>query len=441
MSLSNDPHQSSPRESSPRAIRAAVIVAALGYFVDVYDIVLFSIIRVPSLRELGLDGEQLMSNGVWLLNLQMGGMLLGGILWGILGDKLGRIQVLFGSILMYSVANVANAFVNDVTSYSVCRFFAGLGLAGEIGAGITLVAEMMPRHRRGLATTLVATIGVSGACVAALLGDFFSWRTAYMVGGLGGFLLLALRVGVYESGMFNAVRENKEIAKGDLTLLLSDGRFWRYLSCVGVGMPLFFFVGLLITFAPEIGIALQMTGDLKASQAVLYYAAGMVMGDVASGLLSQYLHSRKKVLGVFLVFAAAIMTLMVTGEGNHPTYYYALTLLGGFSIGYWAVLITTSAEQFGTNLRATVTSTVPNFVRGMTVPITLLFEALKPHLGTVDAVRVVGILCFGLAALGWRSIKETFHTDLNFIERRGGAQDVPSSEWREPPEERLVGNL
>jgi hypothetical protein len=262
-----------------------------------------------------------------------------------------------------------------------------------------------------------------------------------MVGGLGGFLLLALRVGVYESGMFNAVREDKEIAKGDLTLLLSDGRFWRYLSCVGVGMPLFFFVGLLITFAPEIGTALQMKGDLKASQAVLYYATGMVMGDVASGLLSQYLHSRKKVLGLFLVLAAMVMTLMVIGEGHSPTYYYALTLLGGFSIGYWAVLITTSAEQFGTNLRATVTSTVPNFVRGMTVPITLLFEALKPHLGTVDAVRVVGMLCFGFAALGWRSIKETFHTDLNFVERRGGAQTTPLPEWREPPEERLVGNL
>lgn len=427
--------------ASVRAIRAAVLVAALGYFVDVYDIVLFTIIRVPSLKDLGIQDEQLLLDGVWLLNLQMGGMLLGGILWGILGDKLGRIQVLFGSILMYSVANLANAFVGDITSYSVCRFFAGLGLAGEIGAGITLVAEMMPRHRRGLATTLVATIGVSGACFAAFLGDTFSWRTAYVVGGVGGFLLLALRVGVYESGMFNAVRDDKDIAKGDVSLLFSDGRLSRYLSCVGVGVPMFFFVGLLVTFAPEIGKAMNMTGDLKASQAVLCYAAGMVLGDISSGLLSQYLQSRKRVLGLFLAAAAAVMTLMVTGSGHSPTYYYTLTFLGGFSIGYWAVLITTSAEQFGTNLRATVTSTVPNFVRGMTVVVTLFFEGLKPLLGTVDAVRVVGVLSFCVAALGWRSIRETFHADLNFVERRGSVDPSPLVEEIGHSEERLVGNL
>lgn len=428
-------------ESSTKAIRAAILVAALGYFVDVYDIVLFTIIRVPSLRELGLEGEQLLVEGVWLLNLQMGGMLLGGILWGILGDKLGRIQVLFGSILMYSVANLANAFVHDITAYSVCRFFAGLGLAGEIGAGITLVAEMMPRKKRGLATTLVATIGVSGAVFAAFLGDLFSWRTAYIVGGLGGFVLLALRIGVYESGMFNAVREDKGIEKGDLTLLMSDGRLLRYLSCVGVGLPMFFFVGLLVTFAPEIGKAMSMTGDLKASQAVLYYAAGMVLGDVSSGLLSQYLQSRRRVLGLFLACAAVVMALMVTGEGHSPKYYYTLTFLGGLSIGYWAVLITTSAEQFGTNLRATVTSTVPNFIRGTTVVVTFLFEGLKPFIGTVDAVRIVGVLCFGIAALGWRSIRETFHADLNYVERRGIADGVPLVEERSLVEERMVGNL
>lgn len=428
-------------ESSASAIRAAILVAALGYFVDVYDIVLFTIIRVPSLRELGLEGEQLLSDGVWLLNLQMGGMLLGGIVWGVLGDKLGRIQVLFGSIVMYSLANLANAFVHDVTSYSLCRFFAGLGLAGEIGAGITLVAEMMPQHRRGLATTLVATIGVLGACVAGLLGDVFHWRTAYIVGGLGGLLLLALRVGVYESGMFNAVRDDRGITKGDLSLLVRDGRLGRYLSCIFVGMPMFFFVGLLITFAPEIGKALQISGDLEAAQAVLCYSMGMALGDVASGLLSQYFKSRKKVIGLFLVVAAVTMTLMVTGEGRSPLYYYTLISLGGFGIGYWAVLVTTSAEQFGTNLRATVTSSVPNFVRGTTIPVTLLFEVLKPYLGMLDAIRVVGILCFGFAAFGLRSIHETFSADLNFVEHRGLPQGVKMEAPPPPFEEKLVGNL
>lgn len=431
--------KSSP-QSSDKAIRAAVLVAALGYFVDVYDIALFGIVRVPSLKELGFSDEQILYDGVTLLNLQMGGMLLGGILWGILGDKLGRIQVLFGSILMYSIANLANAFVHDMTTYSLCRFFAGLGLAGEIGAGITLVSEMMPKNRRGLATTIVATVGVSGAVAAALVGDFLHWRTAYIVGGVGGLVLLALRVGVYESGMFSAVKENTEIKKGDLTLLLSDGRVWRYLSCIGVGIPMFFFIALLTTLAPEIGRALNTTGELRSAQAVLYYATGITIGDVCSGLLSQYLQSRKKVLALFLSSAAVIMTLMVFAEGCTPQYYYNLAFLGGFSIGYWAVLVTTSAEQFGTNLRATVTSTVPNFVRGATVAITLLFEGLKPYLGTIESVRVVGVICYGLAFLGLYKLRETFHRDLNFIEQRGGANDDVIIDPMPQVDERRVGN-
>jgi putative MFS transporter len=413
------PHTTRFPKTGDNAIKAAVLVAALGYFVDVYDIALFSIIRVPSLRELGLSEERILNDGVILLNLQMAGMLLGGILWGVLGDKLGRIQVLFGSILMYSIANLANSFVHDMTTYSICRFFAGLGLAGEIGAGITLVSEMMPKKRRGLATTLVAAVGVSGAIAAALVGDMLYWRTAYIVGGLGGLALLALRVGVYESGMFNAVKEDGSIKKGDLALLTRDGRFLRYLACVGVGVPMFFFIALLMTLAPEIGRALRTTEELRAAQACLYYAIGMTLGDVASGLLSQYLKSRKKVLALFITSAATIMTLMVFAEGRSAQFYYNLSLIGGFSIGYWAVLVTTAAEQFGTNLRATVTSTVPNFVRGSTVIITLLFEALKPYLGTIEAVRVVGLVCYAAAFLGLYALRETFHADLNCVERRG----------------------
>jgi MFS family permease len=401
------------------AIKTAVLVAALGYFVDVYDIALFSIIRVPSLRELGLSEERILDEGVTLLNLQMAGMLLGGILWGVLGDKLGRIQVLFGSILMYSIANLCNAFVHDMTTYSICRFFAGWGLAGEIGAGITLVSEMMPKKRRGLATTLVATVGVSGAIAAAVVGDMLYWRTAYIVGGVGGLALLALRVGVYESGMFNSVKEDSSIKKGDLVLLTRDGRFLRYLACVGVGVPMFFFIALLMTLAPEIGRALHTTEELRAAQACLYYAIGMTLGDVGSGLLSQYLRSRKKVLALFIASAATIMTLMVFAEGRSAQFYYNLALIGGFCIGYWAVLVTTAAEQFGTNLRATVTSTVPNFVRGSTIVITLSFEALKPYLGTIEAVRVVGLACYAIAFVGLYALRETFHADLNFVEQRG----------------------
>jgi putative MFS transporter len=415
--------------SSSNALRIAILVAALGYFVDVYDIVVFSIVRVPSLNDLGLSDEQVLEDGVLLLNLQMGGMLLGGILWGLLGDKIGRIQVLFGSILLYSVANIANAFVHDLTTYSLCRFFSGVGLAGEIGAGITLVSEMMPTKKRGLATTLVATIGVSGAIAAALLAEVFHWRTSYIIGGVGGLALLALRIGVYESGMFSAIKDDRSIRKGDILLLFRDGRWTRYISCICVGIPMFFFISLLMALAPEVGAALNTTAPLSAGQAALHYSIGLTLGDVASGLLSQYFRSRKKALAVFIVCALLSSGLLAFAHGASPRYYYNLALLGGFSIGYWAMLLTTAAEQFGTNLRATVASTVPNFVRGSTVGITLLFGLLRPYLGTIESIRFVGVVCFGLGFWGLYRLRETFHVDLDFVEQRGVSNnDTPASD-------------
>ncbi len=425
-------------QSSPKALRIAILVAALGYFVDVYDIVVFSIVRVASLQSLGFSEERILEDGVLLLNLQMGGMLLGGIFWGLLGDKIGRIQVLFGSILLYSVANLANAFVHDLTSYGICRFFSGVGLAGEIGAGITLVSEMMPKNRRGLATTLVATIGVSGAIAASTIGELVHWRTAYIIGGLGGFALLALRVGAFESGIFRAVKEDSSIKKGDISLLFRDRRFARYISCICVGIPLFFFVTLLMALAPEVGKALNVTAPLSAGQAALHYSIGITLGDVASGLLSQYLKSRKKALAIFLMGALIISSLLVFADGASPRYFYNLALIGGFSIGYWAMLLTTAAEQFGTNLRATVASTVPNFVRGSTIGITLLFEFLRPYLGMIESVRVVGALSFAIGFWGLYRLRETFHVDLDFIEQRGVSNDdVPSISEKD---ERLVVN-
>ena len=415
--------------SSSNALRIAILVAALGYFVDVYDIVVFSIVRVPSLNDLGLSDEQVLEDGVLLLNLQMGGMLLGGILWGLLGDKIGRIQVLFGSILLYSVANIANAFVHDLTTYSLCRFFSGVGLAGEIGAGITLVSEMMPTKKRGLATTLVATIGVSGAIAAALLAEVFHWRTSYIIGGVGGLALLALRIGVYESGMFSAIKNDSSIRRGDILLLFRDGRWTRYISCICVGIPMFFFISLLMALAPEVGAALNTTAPLSAGQAALHYSIGLTLGDVASGLLSQYFRSRKKALAVFIVCALLSSGLLAFAHGASPRYYYNLALLGGFSIGYWAMLLTTAAEQFGTNLRATVASTVPNFVRGSTVGITLLFGLLRPYLGTIESIRFVGVVCFGLGFWGLYRLRETFHVDLDFVEQRGVSNnDTPASD-------------
>ena len=394
----------------------AVLVAALGYFVDVYDIVLFSIVRVASLKSLGFEGEELLSKGVLLINMQMIGMLVGGILWGIWGDKRGRIQVLFGSILMYSLANLANAFVTNLEWYAVLRFIAGVGLAGEIGAGITLVSELMDKEKRGVGTTIVATVGVSGAVVAGLVGEVFDWRTAYIIGGSMGLALLLLRVSVCESGIFDKVKKS-EIVKGDLRLLFrSRERMGRYISCILVGVPIWFVVGIIVTFCPEIGRALSMKELPSVSLAVFYCYVGLTVGDLASGLFSQIVKSRRKALFVFLSGVFLISMAILNLPGKDVKFYYGALIALGFFSGYWAVFVTTAAEQFGTNLRATVATSVPNFVRGSTVIMTLLFDGLKGYLGVVGSAQVVCLLACGCAFFAlWRA-RETYGIDLNFVE-------------------------
>ncbi len=393
-----------------------VAVAALGYFVDVYDLILFSIVRVKSLKSLGLDGEALLTNGVRLLNMQMLGMLLGGVLWGIWGDKRGRLSVLFGSICLYSLANVANGLVHSVDAYAFCRFVAGVGLAGELGAGITLVSESLPKETRGYGTMVVATIGIFGAVAAVLVGDFFDWRTAFFIGGVLGLLLLLLRVGVFESGLYKKL-EGKTLSRGSFrTILRSRRSALKYAACVGMGLPLWFVVGVLITFSPEFGRAMGMPQPPVAGQAVLFCYLGLVLGDFLSGMLSQILKSRRKVMFFFLFLTGASMAAYLSGVGNSLAGFYTVCSFMGFSVGYWAVLVTVAAEQFGTNVRATVTTTVPNFVRGLLVPLTLIFQLLKPSLGLVGAAGAVGAFCVAGAFVSILFLEETHHKDLDYYE-------------------------
>lgn len=398
-------------------VTAGIIVAALGYFVDIYDIILFSIVRVESLKSLGLSGDDLLHTGVYLINMQMFGMLVGGVLWGVWGDKRGRISVLFGSILLYSVANLANGMVQTVGQYAFWRFIAGVGLAGELGAGITLVSESMSKDKRGLGTTLVAAVGCAGAVAAVLVGDYFqNWRVSYFIGGGLGLLLLFMRVAVYESGLYSHMH-SLDVPKGDLRMLFSNrSRVFRYLGCIMSGMPLWFIVGVLVTFSPEFGAAFGAPEAPNAGTAVMYTYIGIVLGDVASGLLSQLLQSRKKVIGLFLMLTAISCVLYLSASAPSLGYIYALCLFMGFAVGYWAVFVTTAAEQFGTNLRATVTTTVPNFVRGALVPVTWLFQTLKPGLGIIGSASCVGALTIGLAALSLLILEESFSKDLDFLE-------------------------
>ena len=394
----------------------SVIVSALGYFVDIYDLILFGIVRVPSLTQLGYSGEDLIKNGIFLLNTQMAGMLLGGIIWGILGDKKGRISVLFGSIFLYSIANLANAFVNDLTSYALCRLFAGIGLAGELGAAVTLISEILPKEVRGYGTAVVASLGVSGAVAAAIVGDIFDWKTAYVIGGVLGLMLLVMRIKMFESGIYESIKDSK-ISKGNfLKLFTNKNRLFRYLNCILIGLPIWFVVGVLITFSPEFGKVLGVTEPISAGKSIMFTYIGLIFGDFTSGFFSQYIKSRKKVIAVYIVLTFIFILVYLFSRNISLGFFYTICIMLGLSIGYWAVFITIAAENFGTNLRSTVTTTVPNFIRGSVVLITLLFGFLRGSMGMIYSALLVGLLTIIIAAISLYNLDETFGKDLDFIE-------------------------
>lgn len=410
---------SHPAKSPGTVLTAAVIVAALGYFVDIYDLILFSIVRVKSLNDLGiLDKAAVTDRGLFLINMQMGGMLLGGMLWGILGDKKGRLSVLFGSILLYSLANIANGFVQTIEQYAWLRLIAGIGLAGELGAGITLVSESLPKEKRGYGTMIVATVGVSGAMLGYWVGEKLGWRNAYFVGGGLGLTLLLLRVSVFESGMFRQVQAQAGVARGNfLSLFTNPVRLGKYLRVLLIGVPLWFVVGILVTLAPEFGRVLGLTGEVTAGLAVFWCYFGLVFGDFMSGALSQAWHSRNKALQVFLGFCAVLVAVYLFGiQGASPATFYAVCFVLGISVGFWALFVTVAAEQFGTNLRATVATTAPNFARGAVVGLVPAFKYLSGQLGFVPGAAVLGGLTLLVAFWAVSTLPESFHKDLDYVE-------------------------
>lgn len=409
------------RTPSSSIFTTAVLVAALGYFVDIYDLLLFAIIRIESLQDLGLSPEQISVDGEAILSWQMWGLLLGGIIWGVMGDKRGRLSVLFGSIILYSLANIANGLVQDVDQYKWIRFVAGLGLAGELGAGITLVSELTAKEKRGIATSLVAGIGLTGAVVAFIMKQNFDWRTCYFIGGGLGLLLLLLRISVFESGMFHEVKK-QEVKRGNLLMLVTNAdRLKRYVLSVLVGLPTWFVIGVLVAFSNDFGREFGIKEPIDPGKAIMYAYAAISIGDILIGFVSQWLRSRKKALYVFYGITAIFMLLFFTAlwNGSAAAMYWICAGLG-FGTGFWAIFVTMGAEQFGTNIRATAATTIPNMVRGLlAVFIIPLFQWLRgiEGLGYVNGAIVAAIIIMSIAFVASLLVRETFGKDLNFVEK------------------------
>lgn len=421
------------KDNTKNPLNILVIVASLGYFVDIYDLILFQVIKNPSLESMGLSGTALTDAGLSLMNWQMIGMLLGGIIWGILGDKRGRVSVLFGSIIMYSLANIANAFVTDIDTYAWLRLIAGIGLAGELGAGITLVSETMHKQHRGYGTMIIVSFGVLGAVAANLVarnGDIFSgmffkltghqfsnWQIAYIIGGLLGLFLLILRIGVYESGMYNQV-SSSNIQRGQfLKLFTNKNDLLKYMACIAIGVPIWYMIGVLIALSKDIlatkGIDAAVTGN-----AVMYFYLGTSLGDFMSGYWSQIFKSRKKIVLLFLVLTVIAVPIYLYTVVQSTMVFYFICAFLGFAAGYWAVFVLIASEQFGTNIRSTVTTTVPNFVRGSLVLLTLLLNLLWKNAGfsLITSCVIVGVISVGTALIALNYLKETYAKDLDYSE-------------------------
>ncbi len=397
-----------------------VIVAALGYFVDIYDLLLFTIVKAPSMRGLGATDATMLVDSTRVINWQMGGLLIGGILWGILGDKRGRLSVLFGSIILYSVANFVTGYIQTVEQYAWCRFIAGLGLAGELGAGITLVSELLPKRVRGVGTSLVAGVGLFGAVAAYFTFQLTQdWRLCYKIGGALGIMLLFLRVKVAESGMFSQVKET-EVSRGNFLMFFQNvNRFKKYLLAILIGLPTWYVIGILVNQSDRFGREMFGSTTIDSGRSVMFAYTGIAMGDIIIGLVSQYFKSRKKALLVFYLMTMAWLTVFFSPLNDSNTSMYFVCGMLGFSTGFWAIFVTMGAEQFGTNLRATAATTVPNMVRGALPLINLMFLDLFQrswHWSLVQSGIVTGIVTVSITLIAFYFTEETFHKDLQFVE-------------------------
>ncbi|HUQ66983.1 MAG TPA: MFS transporter [Flavitalea sp.] len=400
-----------------------VIVAALGYFVDIYDLLLFTIVREPSLRDLGVIDANMIAASTKIINWQMTGLLIGGIIWGMMGDKRGRLSVLFGSIMLYSIANFLTGYVTDINQYAGARFFAGLGLAGELGAGITLVSELLPKNKRGVGTSLVAGIGLFGAVFAYFTFQFtdHDWRLCYKIGGVLGMLLLFLRISVAESGMFRQIKMSADVQRGNILMFFNNSdRFKKYLFAILIGLPTWYVIGILVNYSNRFAKAFYGDTSVDSGKAIMYSYIGIAIGDILIGLVSQYFKSRKKALFIFYGLTIVSVILFFSAVNTNDTMMYAICTAMGFSTGFWAIFVTMGAEQFGTNLRATAATTIPNMVRGSLPLLNMLFKDIFQdnfHWNIVHSGIITGIFTIIIALVAAYKTKETFHKDLNYVER------------------------
>lgn len=410
-----------------QSIALLILVASLGYFVDAYDLIIASVVRSSAIVELGLAqvGTPEHTKYAQLFEyVQSAGILLGGIIFGVYSDKKGRKKALYYSIAIYSIANILNGLLSASvpfvgTVYCILRFICGFALAAELSIGIVMISETMKAKHRGYGTMIVVSFGILGAVLAAVLFEFIGihWQTLYLIGGIAGVLLLIFRFSVKETNPFLDL-ENQESERGSWVMIFKNRRLLKILfNAILLGFPIYFFISIPIKFATDYGKELGLT--IKGTIPIIVFYIAMSVSDIIANYLCQLFENRKKVLYFYLGLCTISVFLLHFYPPTTPEqYFYLFSPLMGFASGYWALLITFTNEQIGTNIRSTYTTAVPNVVRSLFIPIQLLLTVLQPTFGTSTSVFYIGVLAVILALLGLYSLKETWGKNLKFIDEK-----------------------
>lgn len=399
-----------------KILSATVVIASLGYFVDVYDMFVFNVVRTSSLSDLKLSGAELTHAGLDISNCQWIGLLLGAYFWGVLGDRIGRKKALLSSVIIYSVGSLLSSGVTDVPTYMFARFITGLGLAGEMGSGIALITERLHFTKRAYGILIFLVFSFCGVLAAAFAGTLLPWRTNYLIGAAGGAVLLLCRFGLPESSMYQSMK-NKNLVRGGLRIIFRRKDLRRkYFSGIALLLPGVFVPQIIWTLSPELSKARGLTEPIAAPMVLGLGFSTVILVDIVATSISEKYKSRKLASIVFLLLGLPAFAAYLLWDVRSTTEFYFINCLLAVTFGLWLVNSTWLAENFGTNVRATVATTIPNFTRALTVPMNLAFASLR-FMGLLPDIACMGVVVFALAFIGWLGLPETWGRDVDFNER------------------------
>jgi MFS transporter, putative metabolite:H+ symporter len=389
---------------------SSLFLIGCGYFIDIFDLVLFSTLRISSFEELKITDPTYWT--VVFFNLQMTGILVGGIFWGKMADIKGRSWSFMGTILVFSIANIINGLTSSLTVYGICRFIAGFGLAGEMGSGIALICEKVPDEKRSLYLGFVSSLGCIGAVLSGWLGDIVYWRYLFIGSGFAGILLTLLRKNLLEPDLFRKTA-TLNIPRGQWkTLFQSPPDLIRFILLIFLGIPMWYIIGILWSFSTEMTSTIGLN-IFTSGQAILWGYVGVWMGDMLMPFVSQFLKSRIFTIQICLIMMLLGVIYLFQFQPHSLLSFQLTHIFLGFTIGYWAVYATLCGESFGTNIRALTSTSLPSLIRFSSIPMMIIYQYGRDE-NELNIALGMGLTVLCISMITTYFIKDTFQKDIDF---------------------------